>query len=357
MKIGLIADHLSIERGTGIARYARELADHLIQEGFSVDIISVPHITSPAGEFLTHITRLPIEILRRARACDVLHATSPVTALPFPLIRKPKVTTFHDLISLLHPGIGTRLHVHLLLPWLFRLAARNSDIVITPSAQTKDEVAEHLGIERERIRVIPYGISPIFKPIDSRGHEGTNIGYVGALLPRKRVDFLIRAFHSLMETHPELNPRLRIYGSRTHEYHNLLRLAENRGISGRVEFCGFATDRDLPLMYNSMDVLVLPSDWEGFGFPIIEAQRCGVPVVIRADARISPEIGQCCIKVDSEEEMSNKIVQILTDTTMRDRIVRDGLEYTRRFTWKRAVEETVNVYEEAVMSRTPRTLS
>jgi glycosyltransferase involved in cell wall biosynthesis len=151
-----------------------------------------------------------------------------------------------------------------------------------------------------------------------------------------------------METHQELNPKLKIYGSRIHEYQNLLRLAENLGISGRVEFCGFATDWDLPLVYNSLDVLVLPSDWEGFGFPIIEAQRCGVPVVIRTDARISPEIGQCCLKVDSEEDMSNKIVQILTDTTMRDRIIQEGLKYTRRFTWDWTVKETIAMYEKVL---------
>ena len=353
MKIGLIADHLSIERVTGIARYAREMRDHLLEEGFSVTIITVPRFTGLAGEFVTRTVRLPMSVLKRARACDILHATSPVTALPFPFLWRPKVTTFHDLISILHTKIGTRFHVRLMLPWAFGIAERYSDKLIVPSVQTQNELIEHLCVDKHKIRVIPYGISPIFSPVERRSHEGLIIGYVGALAPRKRVDSLLRAFHILVERHPEHDARLQIYGSRDQQYAYLMNLAENLGISGRVEFCGFATDQDLPKIYNSMDVLVLPSDWEGFGYPIMEAQRCGTPVIIRSDARISPEIGQCCVKADSEEEMSRVIDQIFTDPSRREQVIQQGLDYTQRFTWNQTIKETIRVYEEAINDRIP----
>ncbi len=100
--------------------------------------------------------------------------------------------------------------------------------------------------------------------------------------------------------------------------------------------------------YNSFDVFVLPSEWEGFGLPILEAQRCGVPVIVREDAHIPAEVSKCCLKASSEEDMADKIYELLTDADLRQSMTEQGLEYTQQFAWERTAHETLKVYEQAV---------
>jgi glycosyltransferase involved in cell wall biosynthesis len=152
----------------------------------------------------------------------------------------------------------------------------------------------------------------------------------------------------LKASHPELPAKLAVCGGKKGKYEGLARLAEELGLNQIVEFRGSLTDEDLVDAYNSFDVFVLPSEWEGFGFPILEAQRCGVPVIVRKDAHIPQEVSSCCLKASSEEDLADKIFQLLTEDELRHGIIEQGLEYSRRFTWQRTVQETLQVYEAAL---------
>ena len=115
-----------------------------------------------------------------------------------------------------------------------------------------------------------------------------------------------------------------------------------------VEFKGSLTDEQLVEAYNSFDIFVLASEREGFGFPILEAQRCGVPVIIRNDAHIPPEVSSCCLMACSEEDMADKIHGLLTNDKLRQGFVEKGLAYSQQFAWERTVQETLRVYEEVM---------
>jgi glycosyltransferase involved in cell wall biosynthesis len=123
---------------------------------------------------------------------------------------------------------------------------------------------------------------------------------------------------------------------------NALHLAEY------VVFGGAVPDEQLVALYNTFSVFVLPSDWEGFGIPILEAQRCGVPVIIRREAHIPPEATAGCLRAESEEDMAEKIYALLTDQLLRQRIIEAGLNHSRAFTWERMVAQTMAVYEEVL---------
>jgi glycosyltransferase involved in cell wall biosynthesis len=290
---------------------------------------------------------MPYLVRSQASHFDLIHAASPIMALGFPLVGRPKVVTYHDLFPVLCKNTSSPSHTRLFGPLFLRIG-RFADRIIANSSQTKQEMVAHLGIPAERITVVNMGISEVFALETTRTKGSHVIGYVGALNRRKALPYLMRAIGALKGSHPQLPARLVICGEKKLEYDTLVALAAEFGLSKVTEFRGSLTDQELVETYNSFDVFVLPSDWEGFGFPILEAQRCAVPVIIRADAHIPPEVSKCCVKASSEEDMADKISEVLTNVALREAVIEQGLEYSKQFTWERTVRETLKVYEEAL---------
>lgn len=347
MRVALVADTFSVEQGTGIARYSEELLSGLTRNGVQVEPIAPYPPRLPFGTAVNHAMKMPYLVRSKAAQFDLIHATSPITALAFPVVNKPKVVTYHDLVSLLGRNTGAALHTRLFAPLFFRVG-RHADRIIANSSQTRQEMVVHLGIPVEKITVVKWGISEMFRAQRRAKRHSYVIGYVGALNRRKALPYLIRAIHILRATHPKIPVKLMICGKRNLEYTRLVRLTTELALSDVVQFRGSIPDDELVQAYNSFDVFVLPSEWEGFGLPILEAQRCGVPVIIREDAHIPAEVSMCCLKATSEEDMADKIYELLTDASLRQAIVEHGLEYSQQFTWERTVQQTVEVYEAAV---------
>jgi glycosyltransferase involved in cell wall biosynthesis len=346
MKVGLVADTFSVEQGTGIARYSQELLTGLIGAGLNVKAISPEPPSIPLGSVINHAVKMPYAVWSKANAFDVIHATSPITALAFPVISKPRVVTYHDLVSLVLTNTSSALHTRVSAP-LFLRVGKYANRIIANSSQTKEEIVVHLGIPADRITVVSWGIGGQFRPQKREVGDRYDIGYVGALNRRKSLPYLFRAIHVLRTKHPEIPAKLVICGRRDLEYAGLVGLAAELGLSQVIEFKGSMPDEELVGAYNSFDILVHPSEWEGFGLPILEAQRCGVPVIIREDAHIPQEVSQCCLKATSEQDMADKMHELLTDERLREEITERGLEYSQQFTWERTVQQTVEVYEEA----------
>ncbi|RJS75271.1 glycosyltransferase family 1 protein [Methanophagales archaeon] len=349
MKVILIADDFSVETGTGIARYAKELLTGLSNKGIYVKLICVEPPKVPFGGTINHTFRLPYHVLKEANNFDLLHATSPASAFSFPLIEKAKkIVTYHDLTSFLCKEADFPLHARLFNPFVYKNLAKYSDRIIAVSTQTKEDLVNHLKIPIEKIAVVNLGVDEKFKPAEKEERDYFVIGYLGALAARKRVDYLIGAFYYLKKKHAEFEIKLCICGKKTQDYSKLVKLAKdlNLKLDKDIELRGFVQDEKLVEVYNSFDVFVLPSGWEGFGIPILEAQRCGVPVIVRQNAYIPREVTKYCVKAKSEEDMARKIYELLTNSSLRDDIIKKGLEYSKQFTWGKTVSETIKVYEE-----------
>jgi glycosyltransferase involved in cell wall biosynthesis len=348
MKVGLVADTFSVETGTGIARYSQEMRMGLCSLGEDVRPFHFSSPSLPFGTTINHVMRMPYALARQAGRFDLIHAASPICALGFPLLRGPKrIVTYHDLTSLLCQDVSSAFHTRLFAPLFLRIG-RFADHVIADSSQTKEEMIVYLGIAGDRITVVNLGVDDRFTPAPREPKDHYVIGYVGALSRRKRIDYLLRAFRILRETHSELPVRLVVCGGKRLEYPALVQLAAELGVSDDVEFNGFVAEGALVKTYNLFDVFVLPSEWEGFGLPILEAQRCGVPVLVRESAHIPCEVSEACLKAESEEDMADKIYRLLTDSDLGTITVEKGLEYSRRFTWENTVKETLKVYKRSM---------
>jgi len=354
MNIGLITDDAMGQPGqairwktTGVGRYAQELHRGLAAEGISADLIYATSPGVPPRDALKHLVSMPRAVRREAGRFDLIHATSPITALAFPVISKPKVLTYHDLVSLLGATTGTSALARAFAPLFLRIG-HYADKVIADSSLTKQELIRHLGIPSSKIRLVHLGVAEIFRPRRRGTGSASVIGYVGALNPRKGLPYLVVTIHILLDRHPGLPIKAEICGSLTQEYEKLSKLVRKLTLDHIIEFKGALTDEQLAVAYNSFDVLFLPSEWEGFGMPILEAQRCGVPVVVREDAHIPPEVSRCCVKVASEADAAEKIYELLVNVELRQETIHQGIEHSQQFTWEKAVRRTLKVYNEAI---------
>jgi glycosyltransferase involved in cell wall biosynthesis len=238
MKVGLVTDTFSVEAGTGIARYSQEMLTGLPKLGLNVQSLCFPPLSLPFGTVIHHVVSMPYLISRQAGNFDLIHAASPICALCFPLIRKPKkIVTYHDLTSLLCRDTSSAFHTRLFAPLFLRIG-KSADRIIADSSQTREEMIAHLSISGDKITVVNLGVDDVFTPMKKEPRDHRVIGYVGALSRRKRLNYLLKAFRLLKERHAETPVRLVICGSKRLEYPALVKLAAELDVSNDVEFRG-----------------------------------------------------------------------------------------------------------------------
>lgn len=343
MKIAIVGDKFSINQGTGISRYLLEVSRRLSKK-FDVEIIG-SNPKNSLHSLIDHLSLTPIKVLKKKNDFDIFHAIAPVNSIFVPFLKnKATVITYHDISPILY-GKNRSFHVKATAPLFYR-TGKFCTKVITNSTLTKYELLNHLSFPEKKIHMINLGVDEKFKPKIKEDQENLIIGYIGALNSRKRIDSLIKSFYYLKNKELTSKAHLKIYGV-GEEYINLNKLVNKLKIED-VEFCGFIEDNMIVDVYNSFDVFVMPSTWEGFGLPILEAQRCGVPVIIRRDASIPLEVSKYCIKADSVRDMASKIYEIFNNDVLKKELINDGIKHSEEFTWDKTVDKTINVYKMAL---------
>jgi glycosyltransferase involved in cell wall biosynthesis len=136
-------------------------------------------------------------------------------------------------------------------------------------------------------------------------------------------------------------------------YDDVYNLVEQLGLQDRVHFLGRVPTLDLLYLYNASRMLVLPSYYEGFGLPPLEAMACGVPVIV-SDTSVMPEVvGDAALRVPHEdvEGFTVAMWRLLTDNDLRMDMVAKGKKRAQCFSWERAARETLQVYEKVAKRR------
>jgi glycosyltransferase involved in cell wall biosynthesis len=328
------ADVLGRQR-TGDETYARNLLRELapIVDGEELRLAAVTRhpelvpegiepVELPARSQEMRMARALPRLLRELGA-DLVHTQY---ALP---VRSPcpGIVTVHDLSFARSPelmGRRDRLVFRTMVPRAVRAAVR----VLTVSERTKADLVELYGVPPAKIVVTPNGIDPAFTP-----GEGPRdfVLAVGAIQPRKNQLAALEAADEvglpLVVAGPEkdrgLADELRRRGARLEGYVEPDRLAE---------------------LYRAAACLVQPSRFEGFGLPVLEAMASGTPVVATHEPALEEVAGEAAIFVD-EGELADGIRRALTD---RDRLVWEGLERARHFSWRTTAERTLAVYRDAL---------
>ncbi|MBK9053028.1 MAG: glycosyltransferase family 4 protein [Chloroflexi bacterium] len=285
---------------------------------------------------------------------DVLHIPNTMPLL-FPY--RPTIVTLYDLTEFALPQRVYEKGRHgyrRLANWL---AARRADTIITTSFSTKRDIVRFLGVDEGKIQVIYPGIDhEQFRPQEVTPERRAYLAqtyhlpdsfllYVGKIQPRKNLTRLLHAFHQVRQTHPEVH--LVLAGSRGWMNEELDATLEQLDLTQVVHSTGFVADEDLPAFYNLAEMLVFPSLYEGFGFPVLEAMACGTPVVTSATSSLAELAAAAAVCVDplSVEAIAAAILSLLDDRRGREALRQKGLAHAQTFTWTQCAQETLTCYQ------------
>ena len=354
----------------GIAQYARLLIDALTAlEGPERYVVlrgrraRAERIGSSAGTRRQIFTpphnrlerwTLPLEVLARRPWPALLHSVDHVS----PAWRNWRsVVTLHDLAFLLYPSTHTRDSRRYYAA--SGRSVRSAERVIAVSQRTASDAVRLLGVDPARMRVVPEAAAPGYGPRDDEAFHLTarrlNLDprpyalFVGTLEPRKNVPLLLDAF---VQVRKQVDVQLLVVGGRGWLDESIYVAHARSGLGDATRFLGSLDQDDLACLYSHAGAFVLPSLYEGFGLPVLEAMACGAPVVC-SNAGPLPEVaGDAAVLLSPEDAgaWAQGILAVLTDTRTAEDLRRKGFARGKNFSWERAALATRDVYREALLA-------
>ncbi|MGO9660355.1 MAG: glycosyltransferase family 4 protein [Acidimicrobiales bacterium] len=365
----------------GVGRYSARLAVHLARLGVDVQPVVARHggdeLAAAWSEFGLQevapplVLPLPRPLLydawnllgwpprRWSSGIDIVHA--PSLAVP-PKRGLPLVVSVHDAAPWLFPEAFTARG-----RWFHamgaRAASRRADRVITGTAVAAGELAEHMSLPTDRVRVVPYGVDPPEPrpgPDETaevlRRYQLTDLAYVlwvGSLEPRKGVGTLVTAMARLAGgpfRGTSRGPVLVLAGYPGWQNSALLPAAELARLGPAFRPIGRVADQDLWALYSGAALFAFPSLHEGFGLPVLEAMAAGAPVVASDIAAIREVAGAAAVLVPPGDAgaWAGAIEALLADRAARAGMSEQGRRRAEIFSWASTAAATLEVYRELV---------
>ena len=230
---------------------------------------------------------------------------------------------------------------------IYSMSAKRATAVSTVSEYSKRDMVRFYGIPPERIQVVPDGVdTTLFRPIHDPerlikwrigifGLDMPFIVYVGKPTERRNLSALIKAFGAL-KTENRIPHKLLIVGADLPGTSPFRKIIIEEDLGAEVFVLGYARYDEMPLVYNSADLLVYPSSYEGFGMPVLEAMACGTPV-IALDNTAFPEFAGGVAHLLKNAEvgtLKSGIEAVLTDTAWREQMSKDGPKRAAAYDWQ-----------------------
>jgi len=368
MRVGIEGRTLQGKR-FGVARYLVNLLGNLIQ--IDHDNEYLVYLSSEIEPLGFNRSNLDFRIIRMRPSILWRHLRLPLAmrgdgidlhfspSYMVPLIEScPSIVVVHDLTFKVHPEWFSA-DRRFLFDDIFWRQVKHADRIITVSEHSKKDIVEYLGVDPQRVVVIQEAADERFRPVederdlkDIRGKLALSEGFiltVGAVHTRRNLERLIEATAKasrdfgiepmlfILGTPASFSPTVDIPGT-----------ALRCGIQDKVIHRQYISDEDLVLLYNACGLFAYPSLYEGFGLPVIEAMACGTPVVCSNTTSLPEVAGQAVIYFDptSVEEMADAIGRVLTDRDLSEELGRKGRERAGTFSWRRAAEETLDVFNQ-----------
>lgn len=353
MRIGIDAHYVGVREG-GNERYFENVIRYLgatavpDDEYFAFSYRGAARGRIPNGG----ITHLPlqrrsvawqraVELPRYSRrlALDVLHV--PFNYLP--AFRCRKIVTIHGLSFLHVPDAHGPLE-RARLVFLTRLAARGAHHVFAVSQIVKQDIIEHYGIDAARITITPNAVDrTVFRPLadsarDAVRRMGLNDDYilfVGALQPYKNLPVLLEAYARLRER-GRRDHHLVLAGRAARSAAEVSRLVREHGLDDVVHYLGELAPAALAQLYSAATALVLPSVYESFGIPVLEAMSCGCPVISSSAAALPEVCGGAALLFDPRdpEALAAQLERVVDDGALRRELIRRGFANCDRYSWE-----------------------
>ena len=287
------------------------------------------------------------------RHVDVFH--DPAFQLPWFGMAAKKVVTIHDISPINLPHTNTWRY-NLYWTQVIKRSVRTADRIIVVSQYIKNELVDRLKADPDRIDVVHNAVSSQFIPgepdsgvLRQLNIEGPYLITTAKLEPRKNLGVLLKAVH-LLKGMTQWDHRLVVAGGFGWKCKPLIRMLDELSLRDRVIFTGYLDEDRLVSVLRGATAAVVPSIYEGFGLPVLEAMATGIPVI---SSRLSslPEVGtDASIYFDpfDAEELSEKIRLVLESGECRENAVVKGLLRSANFSWEQTALNTLKVYERAL---------
>ncbi len=262
----------------------------------------------------------------------------------------PQVVTIHDLQYKTHPEDLSYLE-RLTLDFLVKNSCRRCDFIIAVSKFSKNEITRFKFASKDKVSVIYEGVDRAFgEPVKGDISELVDIPIktpyilcVAHTYPHKRVHLLIQAFGNLMR---EIPHHLILVGKPRRGENEVKKSLKGLPDSIRVHRIENLEYSDLKVIYQKADLFVLPSEYEGFGLPVLEALLAGVPVVTTNNASL-PEVGGECVQLTQNNTPGNlaETIKETLNLSMEERkkLIVEGKSWARSFSWEKSADETIEL--------------
>nr|MBN1228987.1 glycosyltransferase family 4 protein [Anaerolineae bacterium] len=361
----------ALEQGGGIGRYVRELVKALARldrkSSYQLFVAGIPDSDipkTPGPNFswcrtalntewlgrIWHKAHLPIPLELWAGSFDLIHATD----FTLPPVKRGTSTilTVHDLAFLRTPETaspGLRRYLKRVVP----RSIEQADHVLADSESTRQDILDYYNTPPDKVSVLYPGVEERFTQAVPRNAihavrqkyrigESPFILSLGTIQPRKNYARLAEAVHLLDS--PDI--KLVIAGGKGWLDDDLYRQIDRQGLPKIVQFIGYVDDADLPALYCAAEVFALPSLYEGFGIPVLEAMACGTPVLTSSVSSLPEAAGGAGLLVNplDSKEIALGLSHLLDDQLLRASCREKGIAQARQFTWPRAAHQLLDTY-------------
>jgi glycosyltransferase involved in cell wall biosynthesis len=363
MKIGIMLRSVGDTKG-GIVVYAMNVLNallkldsmnqYVIMYRHRADMGRFSHFPNVSEKVIAAPNKLiwdqiAVPLFARRENLDVIYNPK----LSIPLITRSKT------ILAMHGG-GQLVMRHLFRWWdrmyvsvANPLYCKKAAAIITMTNIGARDIVKYMGADPRKMRVIPEAYNDRCRVLEEAETVGVKekyrlprefILFVGGIQPMKNFGNLLRAYHKI---HRSIPHKLVAVGFNRWKFSDDLKLIDELGLRDKIIFPGFVADEEVPAFYNLASLFVLPSLYEGFGIPVLEAMASGCPV-ITSKTGCSPEVaGDAALLIDpyDPDDIAGAIQKILTDTQLRDELIQKGLQRAQQFSWEKCARETLHVFE------------
>ena len=268
----------------------------------------------------------------------------------------PAISYIHDLNFLFYPEFLTaesRRYYNDQIEW----AVQSADHILADSHHTRQDLIDLLSVEPAKVTTVHLAAGSVFaKPhraetiAGTLTHLGLEPGYilfVGTISPRKNVQVILDAY-KLLVRETASRARLVLAGAKGWLADELFDSIAGSDVRGQILHLPGLSDVQMAHLYSAAGLLVMPSFYEGFGLPALEAMHCGCPVVASNRSSLPEVVGDAAIQLDPEDTAgwAGAMKLLLEDTETKDRLVAIGRQQALRFSWSKTAEATLAIYEQ-----------
>lgn len=265
-------------------------------------------------------------------------------------IKIPTVVTIHDLSYFYYPQEFLRVDLYKLKYWT-KYSVKKAKKIIAVSKNTKRDLIKFYQIPEEKIEVVYNGYEKLSynkKELPQIQNKLFNskekyILFVGTIQPRKNLSILIKAFSIFSKTYPQF--KLLIVGKKGWLYQKIFNEVKNLSLEKKIIFTDFVNDKELANLYYQAFCLVMPSLYEGFGIPILEAMSFDCPVISSFSSSL-PEIGgDACLYFNPYDvnDLVNKLFQLTENKNLRNQLIQKGRKRIKNFSWEKCAKKTLEI--------------